>query len=322
VAAEKSLFLITHSMLHHRSLDGLKLNSAWTTIGSFDGVHRGHQVILNHLVRGAHTAEAPSVVVTFYPHPAVVLRDLQGPFYLTTPDDRAAILADIGIDHVVTLPFNHDVAALTAEKFMEMLHDHLGLTRLVVGNNFALGRGRSGDIHTLRRLGEGLGYEVEVIPPVLMNDQNISSTRIRELISIGQVSDAAVLLGRWYRVSGKVVHGDGRGRLIGIPTANVAFWPEQIIPERGVYACLAWIHNKAVPAVTNIGLRPTFEVNNFVSRIETHLLDFNEDLYDMDLKIDFIKYLRPEKRFPSADALIEQIHIDIQKAREVMPYVP
>ncbi len=309
-------------MQHHHSLDDLHLKNAWATIGSFDGVHRGHQVIINQLVQEAHAAGSLAVVVTFYPHPAVVLRNLQGPFYLTTLDERAAIMADLGIDYMITLPFSQEVATLTAEDFMIDLSDHLGLTRLLVGNNFALGRGRSGDVHTLRFLGEGLGYEVEVVPPALVNGQMISSTRIRELVGQGQVSDAAALLGRWYRVSGKVVHGDGRGRLIGIPTANVAFWPEQIIPQRGVYACLATIHNKAFPAVTNIGLRPTFEVNNAISRVETHLLNFNEDLYDMDLQLDFIKYLRPEERFPSADALIAQIHIDIQNAREVLPYVP
>ncbi len=306
----------------HNSLDDLHLKNAWATIGSFDGVHRGHQVILNQLVHEAHAAGSPAVVITFYPHPAVVLRNLQGPFYLSTLDERAAIMADLGIDYMITLPFSHEIARLTAEDFMINLSDHLGLIRLLVGNNFALGRGRSGDIHTLRYLGEGLGYEVEVVPPALVNDQMISSTRIRELVGQGQVSDAAALLGRWYRVSGKVVHGDGRGRLIGIPTANVAFWPEQIIPERGVYACLAWIHNQAFPAVTNIGLRPTFEINNSVPRIETHLLGFNEDLYDMELQLDFVKYLRPEQRFPSAEALIAQIHIDIQNAREVLPYVP
>ena len=309
-------------MQHHHSLDGLNLSNAWTTIGSFDGVHRGHQVILNHVVRGAHSAGSPAVVVTFYPHPAVVLRSLQEPFYLTTPDERARILTELGIDHVVTLPFSHEIARLTAEEFMLLLSNHLGLDHLIVGNNFALGRKRSGDIPTLRELGKSLGYEVEVLSPALVNDQMISSTRIRERVNEGQVTEAAALLGRWYRVGGKVVHGDGRGRLIGIPTANVAFWPEQVVPARGVYACLAWIHNKAVPAVTNIGLRPTFEVDNLVTRIETHLLDFNEDLYDMDLQLDFIKYIRPEMRFPSADALIEQIHNDIRSAREVLPYVP
>ncbi len=309
-------------MQHHLTLDGLSLTNSWTTIGSFDGVHRGHLVILDHLVKGAHANGLPAAVVTFYPHPVVVLRDLQGPFYLTTPDERAALLADLGVDHVITLPFSHEFAEMTAENFMTLLSDHLRLSRLVVGNNFALGRGRSGDIHILRHLGEGLGYEVDVVQPAMVNDQMISSTRIRELIIQGQVGEAAALLGRWYRVGGKVVHGDGRGRLIGIPTANVSFWPEQIIPERGVYACLAWIHHQAFPAVTNIGLRPTFEADNTVARIETHLLDFHEDLYDMDLQLDFVKFLRPEKRFPSADALIEQIHTDIQNAREVLPYVP
>lgn len=307
-------------MQHHHSLEELTLQGAWATIGSFDGVHRGHQTIIRHLVQGAHAAGAPAVVVTFFPHPSVVLRGLENPFYLNTPEERAALLAEFGVDHVITLPFDAAFAAQTAEDFMIQLCDHVGLARLIVGNDFALGRARAGTIHTLRHLGEGLGYEVETMQPALAGESPISSTRIRDLISRGQVGEAAALLGRWYRVSGKVVHGDGRGRLIGIPTANLAYWQEQIVPARGVYACLAWNHHQAHPAVTNIGLRPTFELNNTQARIETHLLDFDEDLYDMDLSIDFIKFLRPEARFESADALIDQIHHDIQQAREVLPY--
>ncbi len=309
-------------MQHFRGLEDVHLQGAWVTIGSFDGVHRGHQTVLNYLVQNAHAVQQPAVVVTFYPHPAVLLRGLQGPFYLTHPDERARLMADLGVDVVVTLPFNAELAALSADDFMSNLADHLHLNRLVVGYDFALGRGRSGNLHTLRNLGETLEYEVEAIPSTDIKELPVSSTRIRELITQGQVSDAALLLGRWYNISGRVVHGDGRGGKIGIPTANLAAWDEQILPARGVYATLAWIDNQAYASVTNIGLRPTFETDAAVGRVETHLLDFQEDLYGMDLRLEFIKFLRPEQRFPSAAALIEQIQNDIHSAREVLPYVP
>jgi riboflavin kinase/FMN adenylyltransferase len=309
-------------MQHHLSLDDVSLHGAWVTIGSFDGVHRGHQAILSHLVQGAHANGKPAVVVTFFPHPVVLLRGLQGAFYLTTVEERARLMADLGVDYVITLTFDAALAALSAEDFMSELADHLHLSRLVVGYDFALGRGRTGDIHTLRHIGESLDYEVDLIPVASIKDQLISSTRIRELISLGQVGDAATQLGRWYRLSGKVVHGDGRGGKIGIPTANVAVWPEQILPARGVYATLAWNHQDAVPSVTNIGLRPTFESSTNISRVEAHMLDFDEDLYGTELRLDFVKFLRPEQRFPSAGALLDQIQQDIINAREVLPYVP
>lgn len=205
---------------------------------------------------------------------------------------------------------------------MNELADHLHLSRLVVGYDFALGRGRAGNIHTLRHIGESLDYEVDLISAATIKDQLVSSTRIRELISLGQVSEAAEQLGRWYRLSGKIIHGDGRGGQIGIPTANVAVWPEQVLPARGVYATLAWNHQDAVPSVTNIGLRPTFQSTSNLSRVEAHLLDFDEDLYGTEMRLDFVKYLRPEQRFPSAGALLDQIKQDILNAREVLPYVP
>lgn len=308
-------------MQHHRSLDGISLTGAWVTIGSFDGVHRGHQTLLNHMVEGAHAAGEPAVVVTFFPHPAIVLRGLQNPFYLTSPEERARLMAENGVDHVITLPFTHELAGQSAEDFMTHLADHLRLTRLVVGYDFALGRGRVGNIHTLRDLGEGLNYEVDVITPTSIHDELISSTRIRDLLTKGQFSEVTLLLGHWYSTSGRVVHGDGRGGQIGIPTANLALWSEQILPARGVYASLAWIHNQAIPAVTNIGVRPTFENHTGNARVEAHLLDFHEDLYGEELRLDFVKFLRPEQRFPSVRALLDQIQQDIQNAREVLPYV-
>lgn len=309
-------------MQHHLSLDDISLDGAWVTIGSFDGVHRGHQAIIRHLVQGAHAEGKPAVVVTFFPHPVVMLRGLQGAFYLTTIEERAQLMAGLGVDHVITLTFNAELASLSAEDFMNELSDHLHLSRLVVGYDFALGRGRAGDIHTLRHIGESLDYEVDLISAATIKDQLISSTRIRELISSGQVGEAAAQLGRWYRVSGKIVHGDGRGGQIGIPTANVAVWPEQIIPARGVYATLAWNNQDAIPSVTNIGLRPTFENAANLSRVEAHLLDFDEDLYGSELRLDFVKFLRPEQRFSSASSLVDQIQQDILNAREVLPYVP
>ena len=309
-------------MQHLLSLAEFALDRAWVTIGSFDGVHRGHQAIINHLVHGAHAAGLPAVVVTFFPHPVVVLRELQGPIYLTSDDERARLLADLGVDHVITLAFDQELASHTAQQFMQNLVDHLHLSRLIVGYDFALGHIRQGDIPTLRHLGETLGYEVDVVSPTTINGQAVSSTRIRQLITQGQVSEATLLLGRWYRLSGRVVHGDGRGRGIGIPTANLAIWPGRVIPARGVYATLASIHNHSILAVTNIGLRPTFETNAALTRVESFLLDYDEDLYGMELQLDFIKFLRPEQRFPSASALMDQIHQDILNAREVLPYVP
>jgi len=261
-------------------------------------------------------------VVTFFPHPAIVLRGLQGPFYLSSLDERVRLLGELGVDIVVCLTFNRELASQTAEDFMGDLVEHLHLSRLVVGHDFALGRGRSGDIHTLRHIGEGMGYEVDLVPAESISHQLISSTRIRDLITQGQVSEAAKLLGRWYNLEGKVVHGDGRGKTIGIPTANLSWWGERIIPARGVYATLAWINQQAVPGVTNIGLRPTFETGDTLARIETHLLDYNEDLYDSSLRLEFIKFLRSEQRFSSARELLDQIQIDVQNAREVLPYVP
>lgn len=304
------------------SFEDLYLDSAWVTIGSFDGVHRGHQQIIRKLVTEAHASGAPAVVVTFFPHPAVVLRGLQGPFFLTTPDERAALLEKLGIDYVVTLPFDKQMANLTAEEFMTAIKTHLGLKKLVVGYNFALGRGRQGDISMLTALGEKMGYLVEVISPVEIDGEVISSSRIRSLLNQGDVSAAADLLGRPFKVVGEVTHGDGRGHGLGIPTANLSVWPERLVPAVGVYATWATYRGKRYPSVTNIGIRPTFENDPVLPRIETHLLDFDRDLYGQPLELDFVQHLRREQRFPSIQILLDQIHQDILQAREVLIDAP
>ena len=306
-------------MRHYTTLASLNLPRAWVTIGSFDGVHRGHQQLLQNFVAEALHHNAPAVVVTFYPHPAEVLGNRRRPFYLSTPEEKAALIAALDIDILVTYPFNHQVARRRAVDFMTDLSAHLGLKRLWVGYDFALGRNREGDIPTLRRLGERLGYTVHVIEAYRLNGEIVSSSRIRQALAEGDVQLATRMLGRQYAVPGEVVRGDGRGRVLGFPTANLAVWPKRMLPAAGVYACFAEIENTTrYPAVVNIGVRPTFEQQPVAPRVEAHLLDFGGDLYGRRLILYFVARLRPERRFPSPQALASQIARDIAAARRVL----
>ena len=310
-------------MQHYCSLDDVDLHDApfaakpWLTIGSFDGVHRGHQAILSQLTAGAHAEGAPAVVITFHPHPSRVLRNRQGPFYLTDPDERAALLGELGVDVVITHPFDLAVAGLSAHEFMSRLHQRLGVKHLCIGHDFALGRGREGDFAALQRLGGEFGYTVNSLPAVELAGKVISSSQIRAALTDGDVTLAGRLLGRPYRVSGAVIHGDGRGRTINIPTANLEIWNERLIPKPGVYACLAHIAGSDRPAVTNIGHRPTFDGQTLEIHVETHVLDFKQDLYGQELGLSFIERLRDERRFSGVTELVEQIQRDIAKAREL-----
>lgn len=304
-------------MQHYWSLQDANLRGSWLTIGAFDGVHRGHQQILQNLNRGARQAGAAVVVLTFYPHPAVVLRGLREPYYLTAPEEKARLLGELGVDVVITHPFDQDVAALSAEDFMLRLHARLGISHLMVGHDFALGRGREGTPERLRQIGEKLGFTVDVVPPITNGGQVISSSQIRLALAEGEVQRAASLLGRMYRVPGLVIPGDGRGHSIGVPTANLEVWGERLLPKVGVYACRAQAAGKTYRAVTNIGVHPTFGNQPAAPRIETHLLDFEGNLYGQEISLEFIARLRQEQRFPSAQALVEQIHMDIAQARQL-----
>ena len=305
-------------MLHYRSLAGIQLENTWLTIGSFDGVHRGHQEIIHQVVAGARKIGAPAVAITFYPHPAVVLGKRTDAQFLTSPEERANLLGELGIDIVITYPFTTETAHLTALEFMTRLHDHLGLRQLFVGQGFALGRDREGNTERLRQIGTELDYQLQVIPPVLNDGAPISSSKIRSRLQEGDVTHAAMLLGRFYRISGQVVTGDARGKSLGIPTANLQIWAERAIPKAGVYVCKAFVGEKSWGAVTNIGTRPTFEGGDQKPRVEAHLLDFNADLYDQELSLEFVERLRDEKRFPSIESLVDQIHADIARAREIL----
>ncbi|HWQ03737.1 MAG TPA: bifunctional riboflavin kinase/FAD synthetase [Longilinea sp.] len=310
-------------MPHHRSLEDLKLDRSWLAIGVFDGVHRGHQMIIKQMVAGAHAEGLPAVVVTFFPHPVVVLRQIKNPVYLSMPDERAEMLASFGVGEVITLEFNREMASLTATDFMAWMKERLGLVRLFAGYNFALGRGREGTLPVLRQIGDQMGFTVSVVDQV-PDSQNeaISSSRIRDLLAQGDVSAAADMLGRYYSVDGIITHGDGRGHGLGFPTANITIPEQRIAPSHGVYATWITVQGKRWPSVTNIGLRPTFEDQPVPARIEAYILDLpgDPDLYGQPARLEFVEYLRPELRFPSIQSLIDQIHLDIQRSREVFSH--
>jgi len=305
-------------MRHFLSLEGLQLQDTWLTIGTFDGVHRGHQEIVRKLAAGAHSTESQAAVLTFFPHPALVLGKRRDPFYLTTPDERAALLGGLGADIVITFPFNLQTASTSAYDFMALLKQHLGLHHLIVGYDFALGKDRQGDVPTLQKIGVELGYTVEAMPPFKIEGEAVSSSRIRSALAAGDMELAALLLGRPFQVSGKVVTGDGRGRTIGIPTANLSLWAERAIPRAGVYVCQAVVNGKVWGAVTNVGFRPTFESQPVPPRVETHLLDFITEIYGQEISLNFLSRLRDEQRFPNVEALAAQIQRDIAQARQFL----
>ncbi len=305
-------------MIHARSLDEVQLSEAYLTIGVFDGVHRGHQALVARLVMAARAAGVPAVVLTFTPHPAAVLGDQADLPYLTTPEERAALLADLGIDIVITQPFDRALASQSAEAFMGRLARTLGLRRLFIGYDFALGRGREGNAARLRELGRLLGYDVEIVEPLCQEEAIVSATSIRAHLLAGRVEAAALLLGRPYAIRGVVVPGDGRGRLLQFPTANLAPPAGQLIPANGVYACWTWAQGRRYLSVVNIGVRPTFHAAGGNILLESHLLDFSADLYGQSIAVEFIARLREEAKFPSAEALIAQIRRDVEHARRLL----
>jgi riboflavin kinase/FMN adenylyltransferase len=305
-------------MQHYRSLNDVQLTDVWLTIGSFDGVHKGHQSIIKELTAGAQENCVPAVVLTFHPHPVAVLRGQNFPYYLSTLEDKAEIFDKLGVDVLITHPFNRNVANKTARQFIANLNNHLRIRHLQVGYDFAMGKNRDGDFPTLQKLGQEFGFSVKQSSPIEDKNGVISSSRIRFLLGVGQVNEAANLLGRNYKIQGLVEVGDQRGRTLGFPTANLAVWEERIIPTAGVYACRATVRGKTWGAVTNIGVRPTFEDSSIPPMVETHLIDFLDEIYGENIQLEFITRLRDEHRFPSIDDLVTQIRKDTEQARKIL----
>ncbi len=290
------------------------------TVGNFDGVHRGHRSLVEAAVRQARERRGTAVALTFDPHPSRVLSPDRAPSTLMTLDQRAEALAALGIECLAVLPFTFELSRESAADFArKVLREAMGARVVVVGENFRFGRGREGD---LAALGESLGFAVLGTPPVVHEGAPISSTRIREALARGAVRAARDMLGRRFFVDGTVVRGVGRGREIGLPTANLAVLNETL-PARGVYACrcreLGEAGGALHPAVVNIGHRPTF--GGGALSVEAHLLDFDGDLYGRALRIEFEERLREERTFAGPEALVAQVRDDVARARRMLDIV-
>jgi riboflavin kinase/FMN adenylyltransferase len=292
--------------------------SAAVTVGNFDGVHRGHQALAALTVARAREAGGAAVVLTFDPHPARLVAPDRAPGALTTLAQKEELLAGLGVDRLAVLPFDAAVAALSPEAFArEVLASSLGARHVVVGESFRFGRGREGDARRLAALGTQLGFSVGALAPVLEGGAPVSSSRVREELARGGVRAARDLLGRPYFLDAKVVRGEGRGRTIGVPTANLGT-ENEVLPARGVYAGRCRVPGAGWRlAVVNLGERPTFGGGK--ATMEAHLLDFDGDLYGARVRLEFHERLRDEERFSGVSALLVRIRQDVERARELLP---
>lgn len=305
-------------MRHITSLLDARLDRpSVVTIGAFDGVHRGHQHLVRELVEYAQQRDLAPVVLTFFPHPEMVLRGSRPGFYLTMPEAKARLLSELGVDLVVTHPFDEEVRRIRAADFVTNLLESLKMASLWVGADFAMGYQREGNVDFLRQQSEARGFELRVVDLMNAGGERVSSSRIREALAVSEVGEAARLLGRPHMVHGEVVRGEGRGRTIGIPTANLDIPRELAVPARGVYAGWVEFDDSRKAAVVNIGLRPTFDGSG-AQTVEAHLLDFSGDLYGKTVRLYFTDWLRAEQKFSSIDALVAQIHLDIERARTLL----
>ncbi len=282
-------------------------------IGVFDGVHRGHRHLIGQLVERARQEGLASVVVTFHPHPRLVVRPQTTLTYLCSLEERIELLRALGVESVANLSFTSELAQLSPPEFVSLLMEELEMKLLVVGTDFALGRGREGDTDTLRAIGEEIGFEAEVVPLLVASGEKVGSTAVRVALSRGDMETAASLLGRPFSLRGPVVPGAERGRTLGFPTANIAVGLDRALPAYGVYVTHAHLGKRSYPAVTNIGLRPTFAEDKPI--VETFLLDFEGELYGQEIRIELLHRLRGEIRFVNLEALREQIEKDIVAAR-------
>ena len=291
--------------------------AACVTIGNFDGVHLGHQMLFAEVVSRARDLKGTSVVVTFDPHPLKVLRP-ESIRLISTTEQKIELIEKAGIDVLVVIPFDRQFAATSAEAFVEeILLATIGVRELVVGYDYAFGRGRQGTIEFLMEKGREHGFPVTVVEAHYENGMLVSSTRIRELIADGRMDEVRLLLGRYYQIHGEVQRGKQRGgRVVGFPTANLRISEEDLCPRRGVYVTQVIYDGRCYGGVANIGYNPTFGENRLVA--ETHIFDFHGDVYGRPIKINLLRHLRGEKKFSGPEELAEQIRRDILVARDVL----
>jgi riboflavin kinase/FMN adenylyltransferase len=286
------------------------------TIGVFDGVHAGHRYLLQRLRQRAKERNLLSGVVTFNPHPQSVLHPHEQLPWLSSLDDRVATLRQLGLSIVAVLTFAPKLAQLGARDFMSLLKTYLKMQGIVVGPDFTLGRAGEGDINLLRTLGDEMKFSVEVIPPYTIDGEIVSSTLIRQALIHGDMSRVEKLMGRRFYLTGKVITSDKRGRLLGFPTANLDMKPEQASPDNGIYATITQVDGKRFPSATNIGTRPTFGEGKRL--VETHLLNYQGNLYGKEIRVEFVQKLRDEERFASSQELETQIKEDVRKVEALL----
>lgn len=286
------------------------------TLGNFDGVHLGHQEIFRRVIQKAGSIRGTSIVYTFDPHPLKILAPEQNVYLLTTFKKKVDLITQCGIDMMILADFTRSFAKMHPRDFAKKLKDGIGMEAVFVGHDYSFGKGKAGGIDYLKKMGGELGFEVEVVPPVLVEGTRVSSTCIRDFLLEGEIEEATRRLGRYYSIAGRVVSGYQRGRAIGFPTANLET-PYELIPATGVYAVFARLGvGQWYEGVVNVGFNPTFNRDDFI--VEAHLLDLEGRLYGEEIEIFFVKRLRDEKSFGSVDELKAQIEQDIKQTREIL----
>ncbi len=303
-------------LIRHIDDPALAFEGASVTLGNFDGIHVGHQALIKSAVGDAKRFGLRSVVLTFEPHPLRVLAPERAPKMLLTHKDKMQLLQSLGVDCVVIQQFDRTFAAMGAEEFVrKYLVERLRAKKIWVGKDLRFGKGRAGDIDKLRVWGAELGFEVGMVMPILIYGQRVSSSAIRGLINAGRVGEVPPMLARYYFISGKVVSGHRRGRVLGFPTANIATRAE-ILPRDGIYATLLDIGGERLPSVTSIGMNPTFGVG--ARTVETYIFNFDREIYGESVKLFFVERLRDEKKFAAVESLVEQIQLDVADAQAVL----
>jgi riboflavin kinase/FMN adenylyltransferase len=301
------------------SFPNSKSSPVWLTIGNFDGLHLGHQALIQKLCSKAAETNAQAVAITFYPHPRVFFGIENNPYNLMTNSEKNRMFEQLGLDQVITLPFNKSLASMAAEDFLSELITQFNLQGMVMGPDFSLGKDREGTIPAIQAFMRRFGIQVLRESPVLLGGQVIASEAIRTALGSGKPELAAAMLGRPYSMSGIVQTGKKLGRRLGLPTANLAIEPEKFVPKYGVYASRTWLDGKDYPSVSSIGVRPTVE-ENAIPNVETLLLDFDEDIYDEEIRVELIQFIRPEEKFENISDLSRRIEEDKAEAKRILKY--
>jgi riboflavin kinase/FMN adenylyltransferase len=289
------------------------------TVGSFDGVHVGHVKILSTLVNKAKEKQCRSIVLTFEPHPRKVVSKNYSLKLLTTLDEKRELIYKLGVDEIIILPFTHEFSQMSSDDFFKnIIIDKIGIKEIILGYDHRFGRGRDGDEHKVRQLGGIFNFDVTLVPEVKYDDLTVSSSVIRRELQQGKIKSTTCYLNRFYSITGKVIEGDKRGRLLGFPTANIQLPDaDKMIPANGVYAVKVLIGKEKYSGVMNIGNRPTFqETENII--LEVHIFDFEENIYNKEIKVEFIDRIRDEQKFNSKEELIQQINRDKATALQIL----